>query len=90
MDKPYCTVRGPPARRNFQDLVVWRKAHEVVLAVYHFTADFPRHETHNSIAEVFRRDKADKAQFMNVAEDKRVSCPVQKLTTADIHISALF
>src|SRR5256886_17671251 len=29
------------AARTFQDLVVWRKAHELVLAVYSFTAGVP-------------------------------------------------
>jgi four helix bundle protein len=69
--------------RTFRDLAVWGKAHEFVLAVYTFTAAFPRHETYGlalqmrraavsipaNIAEGFRRrGKADKARFMNVAE----------------------
>jgi len=75
------TVR-PPAR-SFEDLVVWRKAHEFVLGVYKLTATFPRQETYGltsqlrrsamsvaaNIAEGFRkRGKADKARFMNTAE----------------------
>ncbi len=52
------TPRAPA--RSFRDLLVWRKAHEFVLAVYAFTAGFPRQET--------RRGKADKARFMNLAE----------------------
>ena len=71
------------AARTFQDLVVWRKAHELVLAVYSFTADFPKEETYGlalqmrraavsvpaNIAEGFRRrGKADKARYMNMAE----------------------
>jgi four helix bundle protein len=63
--------------RTFQDLVVWRKAHELVLAVYSFTAAFPKQETYGlalpmrraavsvpaNIAEGFRRrGKADKAR----------------------------
>src|ERR1700746_353941 len=69
--------------RTFQDLVVWRKAHELVLAVYSFTAAFPKEETYGlalqmrraavsvpaNIAEGFRRrGKADKARYMNMAE----------------------
>jgi len=69
--------------RTFQDLVVWRKAHELVLAVYSFTATFPKQETYGlalqmrraavsapaNIAEGFRRrGKADKARYMNMAE----------------------
>src|SRR5438309_3115161 len=71
------------AARTFQDLVVWRKAHELVLAVYAYTAGFPRPETYGlasqmrraavsipaNIAEGFRRrGKADKARYMNMAE----------------------
>jgi len=62
---------------------VWRKAHELVLAVYSFTAAFPKEETYGlalqmrraavsvpaNIAEGFRRrGKADKARYMNMAE----------------------
>jgi len=69
--------------RTFRDLVVWRKAHELVLGVYHFTSAFPRHETYGlssqmrraafsiptNIAEGFRkRGRADKVRFMNMAE----------------------
>lgn len=72
-----------PAARNFRDLLVWRKAHEFVLAVYAFTAGLPRQETYGlalqmrraavsvpaNIAEGFRRrGKADKARYMNIAE----------------------
>ena len=71
------------AARTFQDLVVWRKAHELVLAVYSFTATFPKEETYGlklqmrraavsipaNIAEGFRRrGKADKARYMNMAQ----------------------
>jgi four helix bundle protein len=71
------------AARSFRDLLVWRKAHEFVLAVYAFTADFPREETYGlaaqmrraavsvpaNIAEGFRRrGRVDKARFMNMAE----------------------
>lgn len=72
-----------PAARTFRDLLVWRKAHEFVLAVYSFTSGFPKQETYGlalqmrraavsipaNIAEGFRRrGKADKARFMNLAE----------------------
>ena len=69
--------------RTFQDLFVWRKAHEFVLAVCSFTAAFPKQETYGlvpqmrraavsipaNIAEGFRRrGKADKVRYMNMAE----------------------
>jgi four helix bundle protein len=72
-----------PAARSFRDLLLWRKAHEFVLAVYAFTSGFPKQETYGvalqmrraavsipaNIAEGFRRrGRADKARYMNIAE----------------------
>jgi four helix bundle protein len=74
--------RRPPAK-SFQDLLVWRKAHELVLAVYTLTAAFPKPETYGlslqirrsavsvpaNIAEGFRRrSRPEKARFLNMAE----------------------
>jgi four helix bundle protein len=74
--------RRPPAR-SFQDLLVWRKAHELVLAVYTLSAAFPKPETYGlslqirrsavsvpaNIAEGFRRrSRTEKARFLNIAE----------------------
>ena len=71
------------AARSFRDLIVWRRSHEFVLAVYSFTANFPKSETYGlaaqmrrsavsipaNIAEGFRRrGRADKVRFMNIAE----------------------
>jgi four helix bundle protein len=72
-----------PAARTFRELVVWQKAHQFVLAVYAFTATFPKTETYGlslqmrkasvsipaNIAEGFRRrGKADKVRFLNTSE----------------------
>jgi len=69
--------------RTFQDLIVWRKAHEFVLAVYRESAAFPKTETFGltsqlrraavsvpaNIAEGFvKRGKPDKARLMNIAQ----------------------
>ena len=69
--------------RTFRDLVVWRKAHEFVLAVYKYTAGFPKQEIYGlsiqmrraavsvaaNVAEGFRKKgRADKLRFMNIAE----------------------
>lgn len=71
-----------PARR-FEDLIVWQKAHALVLAVYRASAPFPRTETYGltsqlrraavsvpaNIAEGFRKQgKPDKARFFNIAQ----------------------
>ena len=75
--------------QSFRDLRVWRKSHEFVLAVYTFTAAFPKHEIYGltsqvrraavsipaNIAEGFRRrGKMDKARFMNMAEGSLEEC----------------
>jgi four helix bundle protein len=74
--------RASPAR-SFQDLIVWRKAHELTLAVYKVTSAFPKHEMFGlslqmrraavsvpaNITEGFRRrGKPEKARFLNIAE----------------------
>jgi four helix bundle protein len=72
-----------PAAKSFRDLLVWRKAHEFVLAIYAFTSGLPKHEAYGlrtqmrraaisipaNIAEGFRRrSRSEKARFMNIAE----------------------
>ena len=71
-----------PAEK-FQDLIVWQKAHALVLRVYAITKGFPKEELFGltsqmrrsavsvpaNIAEGFkRRSKADKARVLNIAE----------------------
>jgi four helix bundle protein len=88
-----------PAARSFRDLVVWRKAHELVLAVYPFTAGFPRRETYGlshqmrraavsipaNIAEGFRRrGRADKARFMNLAQGSLEECRYYLILAHDL------
>lgn len=88
----------PPAQ-TFRDLLVWRKAHEFVLAVYALTAVFPKHETYGlsqqmrraavsipaNIAEGFRRrGKADKARFLNIAEGSLEECHYYLILAQDL------
>jgi len=69
--------------KTFEDLVVWQKAHQFVLAVYRVSRTFPRSKTYGlssqfrraavsiaaNIAEGFRkRGKADKLRFLNIAQ----------------------
>ena len=76
------SVKRAPAG-NFRELLVWRKAHQFVLAVYSLTTAFPKQETYSlsiqmrraaisipaNIAEGFRkRGKPDKARFLNTAQ----------------------
>jgi four helix bundle protein len=85
--------------RTFQDLIVWRKAHEFVLAVYAFTAAFPKQETYGlcsqmrraavsvpgNIAVGFRkRGRADKVRFMNTAEGSLEESRYYLILTQDL------
>jgi len=69
--------------RSFRDLLVWKKAHAFVLGLYRLTEVFPKHEAYGlspqmrraavsipaNIAEGFRkRNKPDKARYLNIAE----------------------
>ena len=69
--------------QSFEDLIVWQKAHQLVLDVYKLTSDFPKHERYGlvsqmrraavsipaNIAEGFRKNTtADKARFYNIAQ----------------------
>jgi len=69
--------------RSFKDLIVWQKAHQLVLEVYRFTQAFPADERFGLISQIRRaavsvpaniaegftkRDKADKARYFNIAQ----------------------
>ena len=69
--------------KTFEDLIVWQKAHQFVLAVYRLSRTFPRSETYGlssqfrraavsiaaNILEGFRkRGKADKLRIHNIAQ----------------------
>jgi len=69
--------------KSFRDLIVWQKAHELVLGVYAYSKQFPREETFGlqsqlrraavsvaaNIAEGFaKRTLPEKVRFMNIAQ----------------------
>ena len=69
--------------KSFRELIVWQKAHELVLKVYGFTSRFPPTETYGlksqlrrstvsvpaNIAEGFKkRGKGDKIRYLNIAQ----------------------
>lgn len=71
------------AAERFEDLMVWKKSHQLALRVYRVTANFPKVEMFGlssqmrraavsvpaNIAEAFkRRSKPDKARVMNIAQ----------------------
>jgi len=87
------------AARSFRDLMVWRKAHEFVLAVYQLTESFPEREKFGlahqmrraavsipaNIAEGFgKRSPAEKARFLNIAEGSLEECRYYLILTQDL------
>ena len=85
--------------QNFQDLIVWQKAHQFVLSVYRLSKSFPREELYGltsqfrraaisvaaNIAEGFKkRGKADKVRFLNIAEGSLVECRYYSILTEDL------
>ena len=75
-------MKKQPAK-NFQDLIVWQKAHQFVLSIYRLTASFPKEELYGltsqerraavsipaNIAEGFKKKtKPDKARYFNIAQ----------------------
>ncbi len=87
------------AARTFEDLVVWQKAHQFVLAVYRLTRTFPRSEVYGltsqfrraavsiaaNIAEGFRkRGSADKVRFLNIAQGSLEESRYYLILTRDL------
>jgi four helix bundle protein len=88
----------PPAK-NFQELIVWRKAHEFVLGVYALSKGFPRDELYGltsqfrraavsipaNIAEGFKKKgQNDKARFLNIAHGSLEECRYYLILAHDL------
>ena len=85
--------------KTFEELVVWQKAHQLVLGVYQYTRHFPREEIYAltsqfrrssvsvaaNIAEGFKkRGKADKARFLNIAQGSLEECRYYLILSGDL------
>ena len=82
--------------KSFQDLIVWQKAHGLVLSVYRFSDSFPKTEIYSltsqfrraaiSIpAEGFRkRGRSDKARFLNIAQGSLEECRYYLILSNDL------
>jgi four helix bundle protein len=85
--------------KNFQDLIVWQKAHQFVLSTYRFSGEFPKTEMYGltsqfrraaisipaNIAEGFKkRTKADNARFMNIAQGSLEECRYYLILAQDL------
>jgi four helix bundle protein len=91
-------MKRAPAR-NFQDLIVWQKAHRFVLSTYQFTKSFPKHELYGlssqlrrsavsipaNIAEGFKKKtRPDKARFLNIAQGSLEESRYYLILAADL------
>ncbi len=74
-------MKRKPAK-DFQDLIMWQKAHQFVLSTYRLSDNFPKNEMYGltsqirraaisipaNIAEGFKKKtKTDKARYMNIS-----------------------
>jgi four helix bundle protein len=82
IQNPEPRIQRAPAK-NFEDLIVWQKSHQLTLLIYRITSSFPPSEIYGivtqirrasssvsaNIAEAFKkRSKADKARILNIAQ----------------------
>ena len=85
--------------KNFQNLIVWQKAHQFVLGAYRYSQLFPKTELYGltsqfrraavsipaNIAEgVRRRTKVDKARLRNIAQSSLEECRYYLILARDL------
>ncbi len=85
--------------KSFQDLIVWQKAHQLVLSIYQFSEVFPGKEMYGltsqlrravvsvaaNIAEGFKKTgKRDKIRFLNVAQGSLEECRYYLILAKDL------
>lgn len=90
---------GRTPARSFEDLIVWQKAHEFVLAVYRLTDGFPKSELYGltsqlrraavsiaaNIAEGFKKQgKTDKSRFLNISQGSVEECRYYLILVRDL------
>ena len=91
------------AIQTFREIIAWQKAHELVLAVYKITDDFPKKEDFvltsqirrcaisiaSNIAEGFKRKtKNDSLHFYNIAQGSLEELKYQLLLGKDLRYIA--
>jgi len=73
------SVRKPA--KSFRDLVVWQKAHELVLGIYKITTEFPREEIYGLTAQIRRSSTSVAA---NIAEGFKKKSNIDKVRILNI------
>ena len=87
------------ASKNFNDLIVWQKAHQFVVKTYVLTRNFPTEERYGlssqlrraavsiaaNIAEGFsRRGPRDKCRFLNISQSSLQECKYFLILSRDL------
>jgi four helix bundle protein len=91
-------MKRQPAK-NFQDLIVWQKAHQFVLLIYRFSETFPKKELYSltsqlrraavsiaaNIVEGFKKKtKPDKMRYLNIAQGSLEECRYYLILVKDL------
>jgi four helix bundle protein len=86
--------------KSFKDLIVWQRAHRLVLNVYKLTRSFPKEEIYGltsqirrssvsvaaNIAEAFKkRSNLDKARILNIAQGSLSETEYYVLLVSDLN-----
>lgn len=86
--------------QSFEELLVWKKAHEFVLFVYKMTERFPKHEIFGltsqfrraavsiaaNIAEGYKKkDYKNKLNFLNIAHSSLEECRYYLILSKDLN-----
>jgi four helix bundle protein len=86
--------------KSFKDLIVWQKAHRLVLDVYKLTRSFPKKEIYGltsqirrsslsvaaNIAEAFKkRSNLDKARILNIAQGSLSETEYYVILSSDLN-----
>ena len=89
-----------PTARTFEDVDIWKKAHQFVVDVYKMTEAFPKHELFGltsqlrraavsvpaNFAEGFRKvTKPDKVRFYGIALSSLEECRYYVRLSKDLH-----
>jgi four helix bundle protein len=87
--------------KDFRQLKVWEKSHDLALAIYHITSSFPREETYGLISQIRRaassipsniaegcgRDgDAELARFCTIAKGSASELEYQLLLARDLKL----